>query len=89
MVIVIVKMTDFGEINMQEAKIMPEIILTDLILQFDISKITFNENRGSALGSKYILNQSGQRAVQAERKSLRLGSLEAENQTKFDIQDAY
>ena len=35
---------------------MPEIILTDLILQFNISKITFNENRGSALGSKYILN---------------------------------
>lgn len=32
MVVVIVKMTNLGEINLYEAKIMPEIILTDLIL---------------------------------------------------------
>ena len=32
MVVVIVKMTNLGEINLYEAKITPEIILTDLIL---------------------------------------------------------
>lgn len=74
---------------MQEAKITPEIILTDLALaQFNISKIIFNIKRVCTWFKIYFLYQSGQKAVQAERKS-QIRFSEAENQTKFDIQDAY
>lgn len=51
-------MTNLGEANMLEGKIIPAIIPTNRfnIVRFNILKITFNINRGSALGSKYILN---------------------------------